>query len=327
MSSSVDIGGSRSVLAARVIAARVLGVAIACASFACIGVAIAAPAAAAPPAPRTPVEVVDDRGVALRLNVPPARIVSLLPSLTETVCELGACERLVGVDRYSNWPASVRTLPRLGGLDDTLIERLFALAPDLVLASTSARATDRLESLGLRVMALDSQSLDDVARTARRIARALGEPHAGEALVARLDAGIRDAAARIPPSWRGARTYVEVSSGPYAAGEASFIGALLARLGLANIVPAPLGPFPKLNPEFVVRAQPDLLMTSRRNLDPMRERPGWLAIDALAAGHVCAFDDARNDLMVRAGPRLAEAATAIADCVAALPARSAKGPQ
>jgi len=61
-------------------------------------------------------EARDDRGVAVRLAAPPHRIVSLLPSATESVCALGACERLVGTDRFSNWPASVRALPKLGGL-------------------------------------------------------------------------------------------------------------------------------------------------------------------------------------------------------------------
>ena len=50
----------------------------------------------------------DDRGATLRLAAPPQRIVSLLPSLTEAVCALGACTRLVGTDRFSNWPASVK---------------------------------------------------------------------------------------------------------------------------------------------------------------------------------------------------------------------------
>ena len=68
-------------------------------------------------------KVVDDRGVALELPRPPQRIVVMLPSLTEMVCELGACDRLVGLDDYSNWPAQVRGLPRLGGLEDTNVER------------------------------------------------------------------------------------------------------------------------------------------------------------------------------------------------------------
>jgi len=81
----------------------------------------------------------DDRGAALLFPAPPARIVSLVPSLTESVCALGACARLVGTDRYSNWPAEVLKLPKLGGLDDAQVERIAALAPDVVLAAPSAR--------------------------------------------------------------------------------------------------------------------------------------------------------------------------------------------
>ena len=266
-----------------------------------------------------PFVVIDDRGVALRFEASPARIVTLLPSLTETLCELGGCARLVATDRYSNWPAAVQALPKLGGLEDTQVERLFALKPDLVLVSKSARVIDRLEALGLRVMALESQSLADTQRAAAALATVLGQPQAGGEMMARLDARIHAAAARIPPAWRGARVYFEVSAAPFAAGESSFVGEVLKRLGLGNAVPAVLGPFPKLNPEFVVRAQPDLIMASRDNAQGMARRPGWDKLRALVLGHVCAFDPVRNDVLVRPGPRLAKAAEIMADCVAALP--------
>ena len=85
------------------------------------------------------VVVRDDRQQVIDLPQAPQRVVSLLPSLTETVCALGACERLVGVDRYSNWPASVQSLPRVGGGLDPSIEGIVALRPDLVLAAGSTR--------------------------------------------------------------------------------------------------------------------------------------------------------------------------------------------
>ena len=74
-------------------------------------------------------QITDDRGVTVTLAAPPQRIVSLLPSLTETVCELDACQRLVGVDRYSNYPLRVRTLPKVGGGLDPNIEAIVALSP------------------------------------------------------------------------------------------------------------------------------------------------------------------------------------------------------
>jgi iron complex transport system substrate-binding protein len=264
------------------------------------------------------VSLVDDRGRSLTLPKPPQRVVSLLPSLTETVCALQACGRLVGVDRYADWPAQVRTLPRLGGLEDTQIERIVALKPDLVLAAVSSRAVDRLEALGVPVLALEPQSLADTRRMVQRVALALGVALEGDALLAQIDTRIAAAAQRVPPAWRGRKLYVEVAAAPYAAGEASFIGELLTLLGLANVVPASLGPFPQLNPEFVLRAQPDVVVASARALADMPARPGWGALKALQARHSCGLAPAAWDALVRPGPRLGEAADALADCLVGL---------
>ena len=78
-------------------------------------------------------DVVDERGVTVSLPQPPQRIVTLLPSLTEGVCALGACSRLVGVDNYSNSPNAVLALPRLGGGLDPNVEAIVAVRPDAVL--------------------------------------------------------------------------------------------------------------------------------------------------------------------------------------------------
>ena len=292
--------------------------------LAALSVCFAPAAWAALAAPSTAFSITDDRGVRVSFDQPPARIVSLLPSLTETVCELGACARLVGTDRFSNWPKSVLALPKLGGLEDAQVERIFALKPDLVLAAKSARVLDRLEALGLKVMALESQSLSDTRRSVGAVAQVLGRPDLGVELLAHMDVRVRQAANRVPADWRGARVYFEVSSTPHAAGESSFIGELLAQLGLGNAVPAALGPFPKMNPEYVVRAQPALVMASRNNLAGMLQRPGWNSISALTARHSCGFDEGPYEVLIRPGPRLAEAAEILADCVAGLPARAAR---
>jgi iron complex transport system substrate-binding protein len=266
--------------------------------------------------------VTDDRGRVVEFARPPQRIVSLLPSLTETVCALDACDRLVGVDRFSNWPAQVLALPQLGGLEDAQVERIVALKPDVVFAAQSARVIDRLEGLGLKVLALEAKSLADTQRVLAAVATALGRTGRSEALWRAIDARVEAAAARVPAGWRGQRVYFEVAATPYAASEASFVGALLARLQLRNIVPAALGPFPKLNPEFIVRAQPEIVMASAPNLAEMRRRPGWDTLIALRERRQCGFSPVQNDLLVRPGPRLGEAAEAIADCLVALGSRA-----
>jgi len=259
-------------------------------------------------------QIIDERGVQVTLAAPPQRIVSLLPSLTETVCALGACQRLVGVDRYSNFPAAVRALPQVGGGLDPNIEAIVALQPDLVLLSVSSRAAERLEALGLKVAALDTKSHADVRRVLGQVDTLLGT-HAAPRVWQAIEAGIAEAARSLPPAARGLRVYFEVSRGPYAAGEASFIGETLARLGARNVVPASLGPFPKLNPEYVVRADPDVIMIGNRSMQAMAPYPGWQRIKAVREQRICVFPNEEAETIVRPGPRMAEAAWLMARCL------------
>lgn len=268
------------------------------------------------PAWAQPLVVRDDRGTEHRFDSLPQRIVTLLPSLTETTWVLGGGARLVGIDRYSNWPAQIAKLPRLGGLDDAQIEAIARLKPDLVLASTSARSLDRLEALGFTVVRLKSESHADVRRSLGLVARLLGTPEEAERVWSRLQAEMNAAAARVPAGLRGQRVYFEIGGGPYAAGTNSFIGETLTHMGLANIVPRELGPFPKLNPEFVVRARPELIMGVQREQAALLARPGWRALPAVQQRRLCGFDNDAYEMLIRPGPRLGEAAGVLADCLA-----------
>lgn len=258
--------------------------------------------------------VTDDRGVAVNFAQPPQRIVSLLPSLTETVCALGACERLVGVDRYSNSPASVRALPQVGGGIDPNVEAIVALRPDVVLLAKSSRVTQRLESLGIRVFALEPKSHADIKRAFDKLGQLLGIDDTQRVWRA-VDASVSAAAQSLPANVARARVYFEISSTPYAAGASSFIGETLTRLGAGNIVPAALGPFPKLNPEYVVRADPDVIMVSEHSAQDLAQRPGWAGIRAVREGRICRFTSDQTDVLVRPGPRMGEAARLMARCL------------
>lgn len=260
------------------------------------------------------VDVVDDRGATVSLPPSPQRIVSLLPSITESVCALGGCARLVGVDRYSNWPVSVQALPQLGGGIDPNVEAVVALKPDVVLLAKSSRVIERLEGLGLRVLVLEPKNHADMRRVLDKVGQVLGTGDAQRVWRA-IDASVSAAAQSLPESVKRTRVYYEVNSGPYAAGESSFMGETLARLGARNIVPASMGPFPKINPEFVVRADPDVIMTSERSAQGMEQRPGWSRIRAVRSGRICRFKADQSDILVRPGPRMGEAARIMAQCL------------
>jgi len=147
------------------------------------------------------VSVVDDRQVNVTITKAPMRIVTLMPSLAETVCALDACGRLVGTDNYADWPAQVKTLPKLGGLYDASVEAIVRLKPDLVLAGKSTRIVARLESLGIQVIALEPQTLGDVERSLHVIAQALhlSQPDAvADAVWSRAMRSVESAAQSLP---------------------------------------------------------------------------------------------------------------------------------
>ena len=270
------------------------------------------------------IQVTDDRGRTVTLPRPPQRIVSLLPSLTEAVCALDQCHRMVGVDRYSNWPEAITRLPQVGGGLDPNIEAIVALRPDVVLMATSSRASARLESLGVAVVALEPKTHADVQRVLGKIGQVLAVPDA-QRVWRRIDAAVEVAAQSVPPAARGARVYFEVNRGPYGAGTLSFIGETLTRLGARNILPAALGPFPKLNPEYVVRADPDLIMVGARSVEGLAERPGWSSLRALREQRLCVFSPEESDVLVRPGPRMAEGARLMAGCLASKAVPAATG--
>jgi len=260
--------------------------------------------------------VLDDRQQAIQIPAAPQRIVSLLPSLTETVCVLGRCERLVGVDRYSNWPASVRSVPVMGGGLDPSIERIVALKPDLVLAAGSTRGAERLEALGLKVLRLEPRNHADAQRVFKVIGQALHLP-AGDVQGAwqRIEADVTAEVGRLSPAARSMRVYVEVSPTPHGASESSFIGETLQRMGVGNILPGRLGPFPQVNPEFVVLAQPDVILVGDSSREGLLKRPGWSRLSAVQQQRLCVLTQSESDMLVRAGPRMAEGFRLLVACL------------
>ena len=275
------------------------------------------------------VQITDARGAQVQLAKPPQRIVSLLPSLTESLCALGGCERLVGVDRYSNWPAHVKTVPVVGGGLDPNIEAIVALKPDLVLVSMASRAIARMEALGLKVVALEPRTHEEARTVMQKIGQLLALPptQGADHVWARIEADLNKAAASVPEAMRGQRVYFEASRGPYAAGEKSFIGQTLTRLHLRNVIDARQGPFPRLNPEYVVKLDPDILMAGERAWKTgVPEYPGWAQMRAVKQGAICAFTPEQSDILVRPGPRMAEGAQIIAQCLQRLAARQGKSP-
>jgi iron complex transport system substrate-binding protein len=246
--------------------------------------------------------------------MPPQRVFSLLPSLTESVCALGKCSSLVGIDRFSNWPKSIQGLPKLGGIGDINIERIVQLKPDVVFLEKASPVIARLNGLDIKTFALDIKSMGDEERALQKLDLVLGTSESAR-VWNQIQQEIMRARKQLSDRTDNIRVYFEVNPAPFAAGCTSFIGEILARLSLINIIPESLGAFPKINPEFVVQAKPDIILLTESTVADIQKRPGWNSIPAVSNNRICVFTGEQNDVLVRPGPRMGEAALIISQCI------------
>jgi iron complex transport system substrate-binding protein len=231
----------------------------------------------------------------------PARVISLAPSLTDTVIALGEVGRLVGVTRYDTSP-EVKSLPRVGGFLDPSPEVVLGLRPDLVLWLADGGAfpaVRRIADLGVPVLALPVVGVPDVLRAARVIGAALGNPAAGERLASEMDAAVRAAelaAAALP---RRSVLLVIGRDPLVVAGPGSYPDALLRIAGGENVVTGGR-PWPIYSLEKAVADDPDLVVDAAVN-EPADAIQRLAAIPAVKAGRVVRLPD---DRVLRPGPQL-----------------------
>ena len=259
---------------------------------------------------------IDGRGHALALPAPPARIVSLVPSTTETLFDLGAGDRVVGCTRFCVHPPAVRALPKVGGTKDADPARVSALRPDLVVGNCEENTRelfDAIEAFAPLWAAFPRDvdgALDDLA--------ALGDLIGAAPEAAALGAAIADArvAARAATAGRTFRYAYLIWREPWmAAGPDTFIAAMLSEVGGVNVLAASAGRFPELTLAALRDADPDVVLLSSEPF-PFRERHRAELADATGLplarfrfvdGEAASWHGSR---MRHALPMLAEAAVA-----------------
>jgi len=260
--------------------------------------------------------IVDDQGDRIEFSAPLSRVVSLEPALSELICALGRCSVLVGVDRNSNWPRSLEKLPSVGGGIDPNVEQIYRLNPQVILSSRSALMKKKLGFMGAKVLEFDMTRLDDIHRMMLTLAPLLGVPlEQAQGAWSEVQQGLSQAASTISPRARGQRVYFEVSSDYYAAAQSSFLGELMDRLGLENVLTGNWGPFPRLNPEFILTQNPQLIMLGHQEASDLSQRAAWRDIDAVKNKRVCRFEPEQYDILSRPGPRVVQAMQFMVQCI------------
>lgn len=253
-----------------------------------------------------PYTVTDDLGESLTLSAEPGRIVTMIPSHTEVLCAIDACDKLVGVDQYSNFPKAVSALPKLGSAFSPNLEAIIALEPDLVLADESSEVAASLRRAGIPVYAGTAQTYEETFEKFEILGELVNRETEAALLSGEIEGAIGAIAERAE-SLTPTRFYYEIDATPYSVGPNSFIGMLLTLAGGENIVGEDLGDFPQLEPEFIVAADPEVIIVSERDVADLPGRPGWASISAVENDRVIPTDQPLDDAISRPGPRLVEA--------------------
>ncbi len=264
-----------------------------------------------------PMEITDGLGRRVVIARRPGRIVSLAPSLTETVFAAGNGARLAGVTRFCDHPAAVEALPKVGGFAARTIsiEAIVALRPDLVLAGDESQrpVVEALERLGITVAAAKVTDFETLFASIRLQGRLAEREAETDALVAGLRARVDAVARRTAeiPAGKRVRVYWEAFDEPLmGAGPASLIGRQIALAGGVNIFADAREPYPHVSSEAVVARNPQVILGSRilpgrpaLTATRLARRPGWAGIEAVRTGRVFTLPD---ELVTRAGPRLVD---------------------
>lgn len=190
------------------------------------------------------------------------RVVTLAPSLTETVVALGAGDRLVGVSRFDELP-QVKALPRVGGFMDPSVEAVLALHPQLVLVQPSPgnrQPVMKLAQLGVSVLSLPMTSVADTLAAIREVGRALGVPLRGEALAQRIEKTRAEIRARAQPLPHPRVLFVYGFEPLVVAGPGSFAAELLADAGATNAAGAATTAYPVYSAERALKDRPDVVI-------------------------------------------------------------------
>jgi iron complex transport system substrate-binding protein len=257
----------------------------------------------------------DDDGVAVSSGstTDPARIISLSPATTELLFALGAGTRLVGRTQWDQWPPAALEVPDLGPGIRPDVEALLARRPDLVVlyASEDNRAAaDRLRALGVRVVALKLDRIDDFRRAARLLGAATGLEARARVVLDSVDATlerVRLATDTLPR----VRVFWHIWDNPLiTVGAGSFMTELVAIAGGENIYADDTHPSPQITLEDVVRRNPDVVLAGPVGARHIRESAAWQAVPAVRDGRVLVVD---TNLVSRASVRLGEAALSLAE--------------
>lgn len=266
----------------------------------------------APANKQSAIVMVDDAGDTVRLAGPAKRIISLIPSATETLIAIHATRQIVGKTRY-DVAKEVDSLPSVGGGIDPSIETVVSLKPDLVLAWDNDKRRDvrnKLVAAGIQVFSLRTEDTADVYRGIGNLGRLTAHDSEAKAITTGLRATIDSVRSAVAGHPIKRVMFVVYPDPPLTAGPHTFVDELIGVAGGASVFHDADKLWPNVSMEEIVKRAPELLIVPQgefksNSIDQFRARTGWRDLGAVKSGAIATVP---ADLTQRPGPNIGNAA-------------------
>ena len=263
--------------------------------------------------------MVTDNSGEVTIRERPERIVSLGPTITEMLFAMGAGPQVVAVDKLSKFPEGVPTT----GLDSYApdVEAIAEYEPDLVVHGydPDGNLTSGLQALGIAVLEYGTpETIEGIQTRMASLGQATGNEAAAQAASDQIAEELVLAVASVEPQAEPLTYYLELGTELYSATSSTFIGQALGLAGLRSIADEAenaAGGWPQLSAEYILDANPDFIFFTdccKMSAASIGERPGWDGLDAVIGQRVIKLDD---DIVSRAGPRIAQLVAEVAEVV------------
>ncbi len=277
--------------------------------------------------------IVDDQGTQTTLDAVPQRIVSLAPSITPILYELGVGDKIVGLTSYDDYPYNFTAwfeagnMTCVGGFSTPNLEAIIGVQPDIIFTSdVNTETIPRMRELGFKVVVLSAESVEGVYRDIQIVGDATGAGAKATETINELRQQIsaiqeKIAAAEITEK---PTVYYEVyysTQGIMTAGSATWLNDVITLAGGVNIFADQAAEFPYTSSEVIIARNPTVIILptnmgtgtpSYGSVADVKARGGWYAIDAIKNDRLYVID---QNIMSEPGVLIAEQVQAVAECL------------
>jgi len=236
-----------------------------------------------------------------------ARIVSLAPSVTETLFAIGVGTNVVGVSQYCDYPPQVRLLPKIGSFLTPNIEEIVALKPTLMiglLTSSDLREIHALQRMGIATLMVDDDSVTSIEVSIEKIGNAVGRTQAAGEMVARIRSRIGGMEERLARVERPPVLMVVGHQPLVAVGRGTYLDELLTLAHARNIADFSNQQWPRLSLEYIVASRPEVILDGQMGTDPQAPSRFWARYPSIPAVHQRRVFGYPDDPTLHPGPRV-----------------------